>query len=85
MTGQATNADGDTGRFKMLADWEHDDPELVPEIKQPFKRFQRLTDAALFKAKVLAVLDGEMRAHWRNASVSEAMTAAASRIEAIEP
>jgi hypothetical protein len=30
-----TNSDGDTGRFKILADWEHDDPEQAPTYRQP--------------------------------------------------
>lgn len=29
-----TNSDGDTGRFKVLCDWEHDDPEQAPLYKQ---------------------------------------------------
>lgn len=29
-----TNADGDTGRFKALCDWEHDDPEQAPTYRQ---------------------------------------------------
>ena len=29
-----TNAPGDTGRFKLLADWEHDDPEQAPTYQQ---------------------------------------------------
>jgi hypothetical protein len=28
-----TNSDGDTGRFKFLADWEHDDPEQAPTYR----------------------------------------------------
>jgi hypothetical protein len=32
MIDHATNGDGDSGRFKMLADWEHDDPEQTPSI-----------------------------------------------------
>ena len=28
-----TNSDGDTGRFKMLCDWEHDDPEQAPTYR----------------------------------------------------
>lgn len=27
---QITNSDGDTGRFRFLADAEHDDPEQAP-------------------------------------------------------
>ena len=30
----ATNSDGDTGRFKIIADWEHDDPEQAPTYQQ---------------------------------------------------
>lgn len=45
---------------KDHADIELDDPERVPEFKQPFKRDQHLTEAALFKAKVLAVLRDEL-------------------------
>lgn len=30
-----TNSDGDTGRFKALCDWEHDDPEQAPAYRQP--------------------------------------------------
>ena len=29
-----TNSDGDTGRFKFLADAEHDDPEQAPTYQQ---------------------------------------------------
>lgn len=29
-----TNADGDTGRFRALCDWEHDDPEQAPLYQQ---------------------------------------------------
>jgi hypothetical protein len=29
-----TNSDGDTGRFKFLADAEHDDPEQAPTYRQ---------------------------------------------------
>ena len=29
-----TNSDGDTGRFKALCDWEHDDPEQAPTYVQ---------------------------------------------------
>lgn len=29
-----TNQDGDTGRFKALCDWEHDDPEQAPTYQQ---------------------------------------------------
>jgi hypothetical protein len=28
-----TNGDGDTGRFKVLCDWEHDDPEQAPTYR----------------------------------------------------
>jgi hypothetical protein len=28
-----TNSDGDTGRFKWLADAEHDDPEQAPTYR----------------------------------------------------
>jgi hypothetical protein len=30
-----TNSDGDTGRFKILCDWEHDDPEQAPGYRVP--------------------------------------------------
>lgn len=60
MIDQATNGDGDSGRFKILNDWEHDDPAQAPS----FKRDQHLTPAALFKAKVLAVLSKE-RLKWK--------------------
>lgn len=30
-----TNSPGDTGRFKWLADAEHDDPEHAPSYVQP--------------------------------------------------
>jgi hypothetical protein len=29
-----TNGPGDTGRFKVLNDWEHDDPEQAPTYRQ---------------------------------------------------
>lgn len=72
----------DTGRFlKLSADMEHDDPEQAPA----FKRDQQLTPAALFKAKVLAVLDHEAN---RWSSVGTARTAldrAAGIIRDIQP
>lgn len=37
----STNGDGDTGRFKKLCDWEHDDPEQAPTYQQ-----HRLTNFA---------------------------------------
>jgi len=56
MTDEPASNIWDTARFlKLSADMEHDDPEQAPA----FKRDQQLTDAALFKAKVLALLNKE--------------------------
>ena len=58
MTDEPASNIWDTARFlKLSADMEHDDPEQAPA----FKRDQQLTDAALFKAKVLAVLRSDLR------------------------
>jgi len=76
---------------KAMADLEHDDPAQATT----FRRDQHLTPAALFKAKVLAVLNDERR-QWTNAvkdsidaAIVKAIIAATDksirRIEAIQP
>lgn len=86
MIDQATNGDGDSGRFKILNDWEHDDPAQAPS----FKRDQQLTPAALFKAKVLAVLRNDLRLVNEMPSeysigASAALLAAIGAVEGIAP
>lgn len=59
MTDEPASNIWDTARFlKLSADMEHDDPEQAPA----FKRDQQLTDAALFKAKVMAVISRDANA-----------------------
>lgn len=55
MIDQATNGDGDTGRFEMLNVWERDDPEQAPE----FKRDQGMTPVEQFRARAIAILEDE--------------------------
>lgn len=57
MTDDGASNIWNTGRFlKLSADMEHDDPEQAPE------RDQHLTPAALFKAKVMAVISRDANA-----------------------
>lgn len=80
MIDHATNSDGDTGRLKMLADWESDDPEQAPE----FKRDQHLTPQALFKAKVLAVLLSQLSQAQDDPRAFIVINRIMNRIEAID-
>lgn len=69
----------DTGRFiKIMADIEHDDPAQAPT----FKRDQHLTPAALFKAKVLAVLNDELDG---DSPSDRVVSELIRRVEAIAP
>lgn len=63
---------------KAMADLEHDDPAQATT----FRRDQHLTPAALFKAKVLAVLHDEIDGDGPFDSV---LSDIIRRIEAIQP
>jgi hypothetical protein len=52
-----TNSDGDTGRFKFLADAEHDDPEQAPTYQQ--KRLVNLGGILLATPETAAALESE--------------------------
>jgi hypothetical protein len=82
MTDEPASNIWDTARFlKLSADMEHDDPEQAPA----FKRDQQLTDAALFKAKVLAVLDDEANKWSYVGTARTALDRAAGIIRDIQP
>ena len=79
MTDEPASNIWDTARFlKLSADMEHDDPEQAPA----FKRDQQLTDAALFKAKVLAVLNDELDG---DSPSDRVVSELIRRVEAIAP
>lgn len=63
---------------KAMADLEHDDPAQATT----FRRDQHLTPAALFKAKVLAVLRDEIDG---DGPLDSALSDIIRRIEAIQP
>jgi hypothetical protein len=53
----STNSDGDTGRFKILADWEHDDPEQAPTYQQ--RKLVNLAGILLVTPETAAALESE--------------------------
>jgi hypothetical protein len=53
-----TNSDGDTGRFKALCDWEHDDPEQAPTYQQ--KRWVNLGGVILATPETATALAAEL-------------------------
>ena len=51
-----SNSDGDTGRFKALCDWEHDDPEQAPT----YRKFVNLGGVVLATPETAELLAAEM-------------------------
>ena len=77
MIDQATNGDGDSGRFKILNDWEHDDPAQAPT----FKRDQHLTPVEQLRAKVVRMLQDEISGYEEDFAWDSRMSELARKVE----